>query len=313
VGFCRKLKPVLRETFRKRLIDAGFIDYIPANYFLFNQNIDDMTYIAVDELVYQAITREHDRQFDRLATFALLLSEVGLWRGASPEQAQPSDWARYFVIDNLSKLEKWSQEDYSADRIESYLSRKKNFEGNTRKISTNLSYFFNSGDLCGFSEDGSGEWVSSSVFLALDRYFLIERPANVSLGWCIDVLKKYDIADLVGPETEFKIFAVEASARLFSSVGGLGRFVEDQNNSDDHIVAVLSRDPALYKRLPSICARWLSKRLFVELALSENEFQNILKADFNEEFQAGLARVHNSLPRPTLDGDEVIALFRGEE
>lgn len=155
VGFERKLKPVPRDVFRKRLSSAGFIDYIPVNFFLFNQNIDNTTYIAVDELVYQAITREHDRQFDRLVTFTLLLSEVGLWRGASPEQAQPSDWARYFVIDNLTKLEKWKPRDYSADKIESYLSRRENFEGNTRKISTNLSYFFNSGDLRGFSEEAS--------------------------------------------------------------------------------------------------------------------------------------------------------------
>ena len=226
IGFSGSLKPVLRSDFRKRVAERDLIDLIPANFFVFNQMIDGNSYIAVDELIYQALTFPHSRQFDRLATFTLLLSEVGRWGGADPEQSQPSDWARFFVIDQLSKLIEWHPSDYSADEIEKYLSDKNNFEGNTRKISTNLSYFFNSGDLKGFSEEKETEWLSNSIFLALDRYYLIERPEQVSLGWCIDTLRRHDIADLVGPETDLKVFAIEATARLFSASGGLERFFE---------------------------------------------------------------------------------------
>ncbi len=311
VGFAGELKPVQRSLFRERISDHNLIDYIPANFFVFNQVIGDESFIAVDELVYQSLTRPHNRQFDRLATFTLLLSEVGQWKGAGEGQDQPSDWARYFVTDQLSNLTAWKASDYSADKIETYLADMKNFEGNTRKLATNLSYFFNSGDLQGFPDERSTEWLTNSIFLALDRYYLIDRPEKASIGWCIDTLQKHEIVDLVGPETDFKIFSIEASARLFSSVNGLDRLAESNTNSDSQIIAVLNRDPALYKFLPAICARWLSKRLFVEIALDEAEFKSIIGADYESEFRSALSRIHNTMPRPTLTGDEIIALFRG--
>lgn len=313
IGFEGSLKPVARTEFRRRLSKRNLIDYIPANFFVFNQIIDGNSYVAVDELIYQALSFPHGRQFDRLATFTLLLSEVGRWQGADPEQAQPSDWARFFVIDHLSNLEQWRRKDYSADKIEKYLQERRNFEGNTRKLSTNLSYFFNAGDLGGFADDQQNEWLPNSIFLALDRYYLIERPQEVSLGWCIDALRRNDIVDLIGPETDVKVFALEATARLFSSSQGLERFVEREVNSRSHIIAILSRDPALFKKLPSICARWLSKRLFVELALDEQEFASILATNFDQQLKDAVARAHNTLPRPTMTGDDIIALFRGND
>jgi len=314
IGFNNELKPVKRSDFRARIRSEGYVDLIPVNFFLFNQIIDGESYIIVDELVYQALSTEHSQQFDRLVTFALLLSEVGVWKGDfSPEQAQPSDWARYFVIDRLSPLPAWHNSDYSAKSIDSYLSGMKNFEGGTYKISRNLSYFFNSSNFYKLRDEPDGEWLPNSIFLALDRYYLIERPQHMSLGWCLDTLERNEVLSLTGPATEFKIFAGESSARLYSSVSGVERFGNQHNNSDDQIIAVLSRDPTLFKRLPAICAGWLSNRLFVELALSENEFEHLINTDFDAELRSSLERVHNSFPRPDLTGDEIIALFREDE
>jgi hypothetical protein len=296
------------------LTDNGFIDYIPANFFVFNQVIGNTSYIAVDELAYQAVAFKHRPQFDKLALFALLLSEVGTWKGASPEQQNPSEWARFFVIDVLSKYESWSPALYTADSIESFLQRTPKFEGNTRKLSTNLSFIFNKAKLNEFRSFDDNEFFANAIFLALDRYYLKEFPQpELSVGWAIETLRRYDLADLIGSETEFRVFAEKAVVRLFSAVRGPNRFEEKDSNSQSHLFAILSRDPAIIKRLPAICAEWLSSRLFVELALDEDELTGILGADYSRELNEGVARVHNSLPRPSLSGDEVIALFRGTD
>lgn len=313
VGFSGKLHPVLRSTFRDRLRKRGFIDYIPANFFVFNQNINGEDLIVVDELVYQAVKFDHTENFDRLAIFALLLSEAGKWKGATQEQENPSEWARFFVLEDLSQLEKWTPDLYSADRIESYLNGKKEFEGNTRKLATNLSYFFNKGNLSDLREIESPDWFSSAIFLALDRYYLKSLPPAPSVGWAIDALTENDVVDLTGPMSEFQLEMQKSIAKLYLSVHQVERFQGDGGEVGKTIFAVLNRNPALIKSLPGITQRWLESRLFVEIFSSKDEMKKVIDGNYQKEIQLAVEKIHNSLPKPSLSGDDVIALFRGED
>ena len=95
VGFDGELKDVPRKIFRNRLTTSGRIDYIPANFFLYNKVVDGVDYIIVDELVFQALEVDHSRRFDRLALTAFNLSNVGRWQGAASYQKYPALWAHY--------------------------------------------------------------------------------------------------------------------------------------------------------------------------------------------------------------------------
>src|SRR3954465_5927488 len=69
VGFDGILEPVARTEFRRRIAPLGRPDYIPLNFFLFNEVRNGVSYVAVDELVFQALTFRHGSQFDKLALF----------------------------------------------------------------------------------------------------------------------------------------------------------------------------------------------------------------------------------------------------
>ena len=76
-GFGGTLVPLERETFRATsgLTTTEFL--IATDFFLFNSIIAGSNYVAVDELVYQALTIPHTSVFDRLLLFALNLSLAG--------------------------------------------------------------------------------------------------------------------------------------------------------------------------------------------------------------------------------------------
>lgn len=309
IGFGHELAPIPRHEFRSRIESAGFIDYIPVNFFLYNMNIGGVDHIVVDELVYQAIKFPHSRDFDTLALFSLLLSEVGAWAGAEPGQDNPSEWARYFVIDHLRDLPAWTADAYSADEIERFLESRPEFQSNTRKLATNLSYFFKRGHLEEVPAPTLASWFSNAVFLALDRYYFKTRPEQPTVSWALDVLAENDVADIAGANEVVKIQAQSSLVQLFVEARADLRFVDAQAS----IVAVLSRSPALLKTLPDVTDKWLRHRLFVEIAHDKGQLDAILAEDLSKGLKEAVARLHNSLPSPSLSGDDVIALFRKRE
>ncbi|RCW28332.1 hypothetical protein DFR48_101343 [Ciceribacter lividus] len=310
VGFKRDLKPVPRELFWERLERGGFVPHIPSNFFVFNGTIDRENYIFPDELVFKALSSEHDRSFDKLALFTLLLSEVGKWKGARSGQSQPSEWARYFILERLQGKDTWAPTHYSANEIEKFLSETNRFEGGsgTRKLATNLAYFFSLARLDQFAEEDNLSWITDSVFLALDRYFMIKKPENFGVEWAIDTLAENGIADLAGPFEETFLTYEAISARLYTESKGVDRL----KGTTSTVIGVLSREPLLYKELPAIVGNWLKNRLFVEF-VDKDRLEQLKSFNAEQFYDKAIEKLHNSLPKPTLNGNELIALVRPQD
>lgn len=311
VGFANELKPIPRDVFWNRLEAAGFIPHIPSNFFLFNGIIDDINFIFPDELVFKALTSPHDRSFDKLAFFTLLLSEAGHWKGARSGQSQPSEWARYFLLEELPSTQTWEPAWYNADRIQDFLQNSPHFEGGagTRKLATNLAYFFSLAGIEKFKNEDNLSWISDCLFLALDRYYMIEKPINIGIEWGIDTLSKHDVASLSGPYEQSFVEYQSINARLYIESNGLERL---SDRSLKTVFGILSRDPLIYKILPSIVGEWLKTRLFVEF-VSKAKLDEFKTFDTKEFYEKAFYKLSNSIPKPTISGDQLLALVRPQD
>ena len=99
-GYRNTLSPIDRQNFRSEADVEGSIILIPINFFLHNKD----GILSVDELVFQAVNRQHSAQFDRLALFALHLNRVGSGhdvRSGREIISRPAMWANEFVRERL--------------------------------------------------------------------------------------------------------------------------------------------------------------------------------------------------------------------
>lgn len=311
VGYAGKLVPTQRDIFWRRLEEGGYVPHIPSNFFVFNKIIDNENYVIPDELAFNALTKEHDSDFDKLALFSLFLSETGKWKGAREGQEQPSEWARFYILEVLSKEATWKNSNFTAEKIEFFLNQSPEFKGQTgtHKLATNLSFLFVSGGLSNLIDANKSSWITNALFLALDRYYLKTAPNDVSVEWAIDQLTTNDVLSFsdillsIESEIEGKI------AKLYVESHATDRLAGDLSQT---IFGIISRDPLIYKELPIIVYSWLKKRIFVELADRENlnKLQN-----FNSELfvKNAFDRIHNKIEHPTLSGDQLLALVRGSD
>src|SRR5271166_4699013 len=122
LGFNGLRSDVPRSEFRLRVRNSTRPDYIPLNFFLFNQIIDGTDYVIFDELVFQALSFPHSKAFDLLALFAFNLSLVGVWRGATPAQRHPALWANAYIRERVAGPLNWDTGKINADDIESFIS-----------------------------------------------------------------------------------------------------------------------------------------------------------------------------------------------
>ncbi len=115
-GFSAQLKPVTREIFRRNCgVPEPDLQLIPINFFLFNGVRNEKLHLEVDELVFQAIEQPHSLVFDRLALFALNLSEIGSFKaGGTP-------WAREFVENRLWVNGFWKRGELNLERMDEFL------------------------------------------------------------------------------------------------------------------------------------------------------------------------------------------------
>lgn len=308
IGFGEELKPVPRRVFWERLQRAGFVPHIPANFFVFNGILNGENFIFPDELVFQALSSKHNRNFDKLTFFTLLLSESGNWKGARAGQSQPSEWARYLFLERAQEFDAWKTGHFSADKIESFLRNESRFEGGTgtRKLATNLSYFFSLANIERFPEEDDLNWVSDSIFLALDRYFMIKWPDDFGLEWALNTLFENEIVSLSGPfESNFLEYD-DVTARLYIESKGLDRL---EGGAKKTVLGVISREPLIYKALPEIVANWLTNRLFVEIVQKEN-IDELRDFDASKFYAGALQKLHNQVPKPSISGDKFLALVR---
>lgn len=331
VGFDNTLQPVRRELYRERVAQLPRPDLVAINFFLFNQIIEGESYIIVDELVFQALTAEHSKRFDMLALFALHWSMAGLWKGATKSQRYPALWAQDYLANHVAKNLSWDSSKINANDIEKYLRSNPRFVASTsyHKISTNLNYIYEIGDVEELQTPRIERWWVDALFLAVDRIIGDaavdgrELPASA----LPERLLRSGFAKLTGPSTPEKSFAMAHLFSLYSVCGTTHRFdptavaerilVKIPNyagmiaNDDRPPGALHPTNPRILKTIPRNCA-----------PLAESVGFQIIYPDDLEAFDAGdfikarSKRATDSIKEsgliPNLTAEELHKMTRGE-
>ena len=330
VGFELTPKPVSRDDFRRRIAHLGRPDFIPMNFFLFNEVINGKSFIAVDELVFQAITFRHSTQFDKLALFAFHFSHVGYWQGAAHYQSEPALWARRYIQERVGRQYNWTVNSVSADDIENFISADQRYTAATsRKLSTNLNYLLRAGKLSEFARGKPERWWLSSLFLALDRtHPQIPSPSDpLAQADLRRTLEENEFWDLSGKRSLEKEIAAGYFLTLYEACGGRNRFsvnqtVERQRSlMPEHLsnnqpqlegIGVLHpSNPTARNAIPEV-AMVLAKYLagFEVFDLDEDHFD--VSNFVRQRTDAALQELRARGVDPTLSGDEATRLLRGE-
>ncbi|WP_341018513.1 hypothetical protein [Brevundimonas diminuta] len=328
VGFDNTLADVPREVFRERLRGAGRPDYIPLNFFLYNKIVDDVDYIIVDELVFQAITEDHSPRFDKLALFTFVLSLAGRWTGSKDWQNSPALWAHYYVRNRVNSNLGWNTDKVSANDIEDFVRGDKRYTGKTaRKLATNLNYLFSNGHLADLQVQKIERWWVDSLFLSLDR--IIEdaeargdpepRPATYA-----QLLDQYGFSEITGPLSREKSFAIRHLVSLYEACGGISRFSDDVIKqrtlalpdvewiiANDHRPggAVHPSNPRILKSIPRSCAI-LAVYAGFEF-LDPEELETFDPVSWVREYtRKALAKLRASGTKPIMTSEELMKLTR---
>lgn len=330
VGFDYSPVPVLRSEFRRRIRRLGRPDFIPMNFFLFNEIIEGESFIIVDELVFQALTFRHGSQFDKLAMFAFSLSRVGKWAGAAPYQSEPALWAKRYIEERLSRQMNWDTKLVNATDIQQFVSSDPRYKAETsRKLATNLNYLFNVGKLSDFSRTKPERWWLSAIFLTLDRTYPAIPNADDPLTQpdLRRTLEEQLFWQISGKRSLEKEIASGYFLSLYSACGGLNRFSIDKtvereealvpghvSNKPSELegVGVLHpSNPTARNAIPEV-AKVLAKYVagFEVFDLDEDKFD--VSNFVRQRTQAALQELRQKGISPTLSGDEAIKLLRGE-
>jgi hypothetical protein len=229
-GFSGELRRVERGDFRqKSQVRDSDRQLIPINFFLANEPDGGSNYVAVDELVRQAVTQPHSPSFDMLALFALHLARVG----HRPQITGHTHAGRYlgdFVRDVLWIDGGWKLSRLTEPTVEAYLQAHIAAEGDDTIAKCRTNYLFIL-EMAGIRASprrhvsfATEPWIEAALFLAFDRYS-IEAPPLLQPG--ADEL----LAALTADEAH-KLLAMEvdelwrraglASAKYIAS-GGLHR------------------------------------------------------------------------------------------
>lgn len=331
-GFNEELKDVPRPLFRERVRDLERPDYIPLNFFLYNQVRHGVDFVVVDELVFQALTFRHSAHFDRLAVFAFNLSRVGRWKGAAAYQERPALWAFHYIADRVGPKFDWDARNISADDIEKFVAADPRYTGRTsRKLATNLNYLYKVGKLADYKAEKPERWWLSALFLALDR---IVDPATIGSNstnqWGLaQNLARSGFSLISGKRSIAKDVAATYFLTLYGACGGRSRFFEEatEKRQDSLLPHMKSNDPDLQKgavgvfhptnpsarnALPRVCsvlARYLAGFETFEIdQLDDYDVESYVR----EKTAEALASLKELGIRPSMSSEEAMHLLRGE-
>ena len=331
LGFDGKIEDVSRSVFRDRVANAGRPDYIPLNFFLFNAVKDGLDVVLADELVFQALTREHSPRFDKLALFAFNFSYVGRWKGASKDQRRPALWSTHYVADRIGQEYQWRTDVITADDIETFVSRDPRYKGKTtRKLATNLNYLYKIGRLAELSETKVDRWWVDALFLALDR--LIEDRKldglTTSEGQHYSLLERSTFKSISGRSSIEKDLALKHLVSLYSACGSRDRFSEQRvqelqalslpdvawliaNDPDTRPQgAVDPTNPRVLKTIPRACAMLARYKAGFEV-ISADELSNFDAEIFvREHTLQALLKLRANGVKPTMSADELLRVTR---
>jgi len=273
IGFDNETADVSRYLFRQRVKKAGKIDYIPINFFLYNESRNGIDTVVADELVFNAINFRHSAYFDALALFAFNLSIAGQWKGSKPYQLRPALWAHYFVRNIIANEYNWDYRKINSNIIESFVLGDIRYRAKTaRKLATNFNYLLQLGNLAAYKDKKVTRWWVDCLFLALDRILALRELENRSVNKSnyTDYLLTSGFHELAGRRSIDKDLAARHLIDLYIACGERGRFSREHvaelartsmaqlqayaANDPSPIVAVHASNPSIMKTLPRICA-----------------------------------------------------------
>ncbi len=329
IGFDGKAENVPRKEFRARVAKFGKPDYIPLQFFLYNSVIEKQDYVIADELVFQATNFNHSKDFDKLGMFAFLLSMVGTWKGARANQKRPAEWARHYVMQQLSEKYQWNASRISASDIEAFVTGNPNYKAKgARKVSTNLNYLFGQGKISEFSNNTVARWWTNCVFLALDRS-LNERKARgheVSHHRLLEYLLTSGINQLSGPRSMQRDLASKHLVKLYWACGATSRFSQNSvrelnlvrlpnlaayvSNDPTPVGAVKLTDPNIQKTVPRFCAQ-LAKELADFEILEIDDLENLnLETFIRQQTALAIGKINQAGANATMTAEELFKLTR---
>jgi hypothetical protein len=330
VGFNGELESVTRQVFRDRVERLRRPDFIPLNFFLLNKALDGADILAVDELVFQALTAEHSERFDLLAILAFNLSIVGSWRGASAEQRRPAMWAHHYMSDRVGPVFDWDPKRISADDIERFVISDVRYRGKTaRKLATNLSYLYSLVDLGKLSYPNIQRWWVDALFLALDRTIAVRRSMglNPNEREYHELLQSSGFFQISGRRSLEKELAANHLVRLYVACGGPDRFSDAHVRERTMILAgdlqhfaandprprgaVHPTNPHILKSVPRTCAMLVKYAGFVDIGPDELEHFDV--DDFvRKRTLVALESLRERRILPTMSAEELIRLVRDQ-
>jgi len=327
ICFEGKLEPVKRADAIKRLESDGFVWHIPLNFFLLNGKSAGENWLLIDELVYQGITFEHSKHFDKIALIAFLNSYVGEWHGATGWQAKPAPWARQFILENVRNESTWNTSAISANAIQQFIEGSGRYRAKSaRKISTNLNFFLKIAGIEELDSQKIERWWVDSMFLVMDRSFS-ERETEVSSARASQYVLEAQYLRFSGPYSKNKELSIRPLSDLYWACGGLDRWSKDAigarqttelpdvhyfANSEDPFYAIYQHDPNIIKVIPRICAM-LAKNLtdFEEIAEDQlvdwDPYQYI-----KDKTKSALDALRLKGVSPNLSAAELLKLTRGK-
>lgn len=328
LGFDGVAEDVPRSIFRKRVTVSGRPDYIPLNFFLFNKVVDDVSYVIVDELVFQALTSRHSQRFDMLALYAFNLSMAGSWKGARVGQRYPALWAKRYVSERVSREFGWNVSKVNAPDIERYVGSDVRYQAQSAlKLSTNLNYLYRVGRLRNMATEKVERWWVDALFLTLDRIIedrqidgLFTRDEQLS-----DLVIRSGFFDLSGKTSLQKELASRHLIRLYAECGGRNRFSPDHVRertaikfpdfewyiaNDDRVQgAVHPTNPNILKTIPRACAM-LAIYAGFEI-IDADELATFDPKEFiKRHTQVALERLRDQGVTPTMTAEELMRLTR---
>ena len=331
IGFDLKLGDVPRDLFRKRLEHVNRPVYIPINFFLFNRPKDGVDHLAVDELVFQAITGNHTQRFDKLALFAFNFSYVGVFKGAKKSQRRPALWANGYVRERVAKAYGWDTSYVSADDIENFLLNEVRYIADgARKVATNLTHLYKIGRLGDLKSDRVDRWWVDALFLALDRLIADRQTSRLATSEAdyLGLLRQSDFAAVSGKGSMEKDLATKHLVRLYIACGGQDRFSEEAvetrtklhfedldhwafPNDPDPKGAIHPTNVRILKSIPTTCAMlatYAGFDIISSMMMEEFDADDFIR----DQTRIALDRLKAQGIRPTMSAAEVFKLTRGE-
>jgi hypothetical protein len=330
-GFADEEKDVPRRVFMDRLRQARLIEFIPANFFLFNRPIGGIDHIIFDELAFQAVTNPHSPRFDKLALCAFNFSYVGRWASARQHQKRPALWAFNYIRQRVAGELHWDTKNVNADDIERFVTADPRYKAKTaRKLSTNLSHLYQIGRLREFGSSRVERWWVDALFLALDR--LIEDRAlegqYPSENQYASLLSNSGFHEISGHRSLEKDLASNHLLSLYIACGSRDRFSPDHvrertalkipqlqwyiANDDRPQAAVHPSNPRVLKGIPRACAMLATYVAGFEI-IDADELLEFTPEDFiKRQTSKALKLIRDNGIKPTISAEELMRITRDQ-